>query len=57
MLRLVSIILLLTACGCTDEQAGPGEVTVGEAKALDDAAAMLKERDEPNSSPTTAGDR
>jgi hypothetical protein len=47
MLRLISLalLLLLAACSRTDNEPGPGGVTVGEAKALDDAAAMLEERD------------
>ncbi len=38
-------LLLLAACSRTDNEPGPGGVTVGEAKALDDAAAMLEARD------------
>jgi hypothetical protein len=45
MLRALPLLLLLTACERTDNQPGPGGVTQGEAKALDDAAAMLEERD------------
>ncbi len=37
-------ILLLAACSRTDNEPGPGGVTVSEAKALDDAAAMLESR-------------
>lgn len=46
-------ILALLAAGCsrTDNEPGPGGVTVSEAKALDDAAEMLESRD---SAPTTA---
>lgn len=36
---------LLSACSRTDNEPGPGGVTVSEAKALDDAAAMLESRD------------
>lgn len=39
------LIIALTACSRTDNEPGPGGVTVGEAKALDDAATMLEERD------------
>ena len=35
--------LLLTACG-SDDDPGPGGVTVGEARALDEAAEMLDEQ-------------
>lgn len=47
MTRLAPLLLLLlAACSRTDNEPGPGGVTVGEAKALDDAAAMLEARDE-----------
>ena len=35
------LVLLVTGCGPGENEPGPGGVTVGEAKALDDAAAML----------------
>ena len=38
--------LALAACGPADRDPGPGGVTVSEAKALDEAAAMLDERRE-----------
>jgi hypothetical protein len=38
-------IVLTAACSRTDNEPGPGGVTVSEAKALDDAAAMLESRD------------
>lgn len=45
--RLASIAalaaLLLSGCGENDSDPRPGEVTMGEAKALDDAAEMLDE--------------
>jgi len=46
-LRLASILtalaaLALTGCGKADNDAGPGGVSVGEAKALDEAAQMLE---------------
>lgn len=44
-LSLLALLLVLAACSRTDNEPGPGGVTVGEAKALDDAAAMLEERD------------
>jgi hypothetical protein len=34
--------MLLTACGKPDNAPGPGGVTVGEAKALDEAAEMVE---------------
>lgn len=36
--------LALAACGPNDNDPGPGGVTVGEARALDEAAAMLDEQ-------------
>lgn len=36
--------LLVAGCGPADSDPGPGGVTVGEAKALDEAAEMLEER-------------
>lgn len=46
---LILPVLLLTIAGCsrTDNEPGPGGVTVSEAKALDDAAEMLESRDPP----------
>lgn len=46
-LTTAAIALLLLAAGCsrTDNEPGPGGVTVSEAKALDDAAEMLESRD------------
>ena len=43
---LPSLLLVapLTACGPAGTDPGPGGVTVDEAKALDEAAAMLEER-------------
>lgn len=38
---LAGICLALAACGPGENEPGPGGVTVGEAKALDEAAAML----------------
>ena len=36
--------LLLAGCGPNDNDPGPGGVTVGEARALDEAAEMLDEQ-------------
>ncbi len=54
MLRLAPLILLLAACGDTRSAPGPGGVTIGEAKALDDAAMMLEERGKLEAEPTRA---
>ena len=50
MIRALLILpatLALAACGPGENEPGPGGVTVGEAKALDEAAAMLDERRSP----------
>lgn len=41
---LIFAVLPLMACGLAENDPGPGGVTVGEAKALDEAAEMLDER-------------
>ena len=41
---LLPAVLLLAGCGQGDNAPGPGGVTVGEARALDEAAEMLDER-------------
>jgi hypothetical protein len=41
---LAGALLLLSACGQRDTDPGPGGVTVGEAKALDEAAEMIDAR-------------
>jgi|TARA_R100001244_G_scaffold39766_9_gene35988 hypothetical protein len=43
----VAIMTGLVACGPAQNDPGPGGVTVGEAKALDEAAEMLDERNAP----------
>ena len=47
LLPLAPLFLLLAACGPGANEPGPGGVTVGEAKALDDAAATLDARRSP----------
>lgn len=44
---LVIALLALGACSKPDTAPGPGGVTMGEARALDEAAAMLDERRPP----------
>lgn len=41
----LAILILSAGCSRTDNEPGPGGVTVSEAKALDDAAEMLESRD------------
>jgi len=46
-MRRIAIILAtlaLAACGKSDNDQGPGDVTVGEARALDDAAEMIEKQ-------------
>jgi hypothetical protein len=45
MRAALAILILATGCSRTDNEPGPGGVTVSEAKALDDAAEMLESRD------------
>jgi hypothetical protein len=42
---------LLSACGGGGDDAGPGGVTVGEARALEEAAEMLDESRPPRPAP------
>lgn len=46
MKRILGLVFIaaLTACGAADNDPGPGGVTVGEARALDEAAEMLDAR-------------
>lgn len=44
---LLSGVILLAACGPAENDPGPGGVTVGEARALDEAAEMLDEQNAP----------
>ena len=37
-------LMLVAGCGARDNDPGPGGVTVGEARALDEAAEMLEAR-------------
>jgi hypothetical protein len=41
------ILAALAGCGPAQNDPGPGGVTVGEAEALDEAAKMLDERNQP----------
>lgn len=61
MVRMICRTALLTAalaltagCSRTDNEPGPGGVTVSEARALDEAAEMLESRDTPTSAPAPA---
>ncbi len=54
----LAILILAAGCSRTDNEPGPGGVTVSEAKALDDAAEMLESRDSAPGAeaPQAAGD-
>lgn len=65
---LLASVLALSACQKADNEPGPGGLTVGEAKALDRAAAMIEDQapppvdqpvDQPGQTPsdTPAGQR
>ena len=41
----VAVTMLAAGCSRTDNEPGPGGVTVSEAKALDDAAQAMKDSD------------
>lgn len=50
MMRAVlpaAVLLALSACEKADNEPGPGGVTMGEARALDEAAAMIEARRPP----------
>jgi hypothetical protein len=47
LLPALALVPALTACGPSDNDPGPGGVTVGEARALDEAAAMIDQRRTP----------
>ena len=42
LLAIAPMALALAACGRSDDTAAPGDVTVSEAKALDEAAEMIE---------------
>ena len=44
----------LTGCGSDDNDPGPGGVSVGEARALDEAAAMIEDKSRPPEVPQAA---
>ena len=54
-----ALAILAAGCSRTDNEPGPGGVTVSEAKALDDAAEMLESRDgtPPKPDPASATDK
>jgi hypothetical protein len=41
-IAVLAALLLLAGCGKADNDPGPGGVTVGEARALDEAAEMIE---------------
>lgn len=56
VLPLAFVLLAgLSACSKPDNAPGPGGVTVGEARALDDAAAMIEDQPPPQVVATAIG--
>lgn len=53
---LISTALTLSACGTSDNDPGPGGVSVGEAKALDEAAEMIEAKRLPQEAAVEADD-
>ena len=53
MRKALPLLLLpmLAACGKSDNAPGPGGVTIGEARALDEAAEMIEKRQLPSGTP------
>lgn len=49
-------LMLLSACSPADNDPGPGGVTVGEARALDEAAEMIEAKRLPAQSQDTEND-
>ena len=43
-LSAIAALLALAACGKSDNDPGPGGVSIGEARALDEAAEMIEQR-------------
>ena len=43
-LSVTIALLALAACGKSDNDPGPGGVSIGEARALDEAAEMIEQR-------------
>lgn len=56
-LTAAATLALSAGCSRTDNEPGPGGVTVSEAKALDDAAAMLESRDSVPASEASTTDK
>ena len=50
---MLASLFLLTACGSADNEPGPGGVSVGEARALDEAAEMVEAKRLPQQQPPT----
>ena len=57
-LPAAALAMLAAGCSRTENEPGPGGVTVSEARALDDAAEMLESRDAaaPAAKESAAGD-
>lgn len=53
-IALASALLFVAACGENETAPGPGGVTIGEARALDEAAEMIEARRLPEEALATA---
>ena len=53
---LLTATTLLAGCGTSDNDPGPGGVSAGEARALDEAAAMIESRRPPEPPATQPND-
>ncbi|MFT4026432.1 MAG: hypothetical protein QM676_06490 [Novosphingobium sp.] len=53
----LAAVCALAACGSSNDAAGPGDVTVSEAKALDEAAEMIEARKPPPAAGSSGADR
>lgn len=51
-LSVTLALLALAACGKSDNDPGPGGVSIGEARALDEAAEMIEQRRLPSEAVT-----
>jgi hypothetical protein len=53
-LAALALTVGVAGCGQNDNDPGPGGVTVGEARALDEAAEMIEQRRPPETQPKPA---
>ncbi|MDD3797640.1 MAG: hypothetical protein PHE36_00505 [Novosphingobium sp.] len=56
-LAMLATAALLSGCGKADNDPGPGGVSMGEARALDEAAEMIESRRPVEEAPDTQAER